>query len=153
MVDTGPLITKDELAKMESAAIARLEKIIAVYANSFSINRHQLADENLKVIGDIQNLNSQLARENLTMAIIKRKHDVLYSTLYNQYSNDPGGGRLTENGTKLLIQKTTSYIMMMDVLEQQKVIVDYLETVLQNFRNKNFAIKTQLEINKIESGF
>jgi hypothetical protein len=89
--------------------------------------------------------------------ILDRELNILYTKLYKKYrygiitSGERPAIRVdTAKDADILITGEEDYIKLMKKCGKQKIIVEYLEKIVQNFKDRQYQIKNIIEIKNLE---
>lgn len=117
------------------------------------IDKTELVAETNKNIALYQRWITVLSRYKMTLMQYDTKLEHMEGELFDFYRfHWDRSTKLTETAISKYVYAHPCYMALNNLVKLVKIVISYLESVVQNFNNRNFAIKNIIEVRKMELG-
>jgi hypothetical protein len=117
------------------------------------IDKLDLISEQNKNMKLYQKYITKYAEEKILLNKIKASHAEMRAELYDYYKfNWDKSTKLTETAVNTYVDAHTCYVVLNTYVELAKTMVEFLLNTIDIFKSRNYAIKSIIEVRKIELG-
>jgi hypothetical protein len=118
----------------------------------FEIDQYSLVEENMKTISRLHLWIGRLAIERRSLLKIKRKRDITFSKLYEDFREGKRGHiTLNNNGIEAYINRIPEFQKWDSWFNEQQIIVDYIDQICWALKQtKMSALKNIQDSKKLE---
>ena len=145
---------KQRVDEQRDRAVENFKKLQEEVTNDITmIEKDNLVKETNSNISIYQKYVTKMAEEKLLLSTLNSKLEVMEAELADYYRfHWDKSTKLTESAISKYVQAHPMYNSLNTYTEVVKVVIGYLDNVVQTFNSRNFAIKNIIEIRKIELG-
>jgi hypothetical protein len=125
----------------------RYKNLLEVAENDFcEVNRENIQEETMANIGKYQRWIDRLYQEKKVFNTIKQKKNQMEGELYHYYKFNCDFNIKTEAAISKYISANKCYIALSELMDNQKSLIEFVEGLVQNLHNRNFAIKNVITL-------
>lgn len=156
---------KYEKQEIVQKYVQKLEGVLEEHAKKFEklqeevetdlqpIDKTELVSETNKNIALYQRWITMLSKYKMTLMQYDAKLQNMEGELFDFYRfHWDRSTKLTETAIARYVYAHPCYSALNNLVKLVKIVISYLESVVQNFNNRNFAIKNIIEVRKMELG-
>jgi hypothetical protein len=139
----------EEVSKSVMAKFEKYQQEIAI--DLTPIDKTELAVEVNRNISLLHRYITKYSEEKFQLSDYENKMESLEGELFDYYRfHWDKSTKLTESAISKYVYSHIAHINLQNLVKLQKIIIDYLENVIETLRNRNFAIKNIIDVKKME---
>ena len=145
--------TIDEICKtIDEQFDEKIKKLKEEAESAFKIDENDLSGELTKNIYKLHTFLTKLTEEKLLLNKISRKRDDVHGEVYGQLKKGEQIRFDSKGEVEEWINRNPKWIKINTYYENQKIICEYYQGILDNLKQKQWAVRNKTDLKKIELG-